>query len=105
MTPLLKLATDLVDAWPHVGQLNTAYRISLAVMIEKALREQYKAGMLRAAKEIPDSWLDPLLTGPSKVVPGTGVFNCKDLETLLNGIGSRIRAEAENGEWPIRGNE
>ena len=40
--------------------------------------------------EIPDNWLDPLLTGPNAVI-GVPPYNCKDIERLLVALKERIR--------------
>lgn len=42
------------------------------------------------AKCVPSNWLDPLLTGPKKVIPD-GV-DCPTVERLLNAIRERILA-------------
>jgi len=39
-------------------------------------------------KCIPTTWLDPLLTGDSKVIHGA--FDCRDIERLLRTIRDRI---------------
>ena len=41
---------------------------------------------------VPSSWLDPLLTGPDKVLHGEpGTWGCPEIETLLNAIRERIQ--------------
>jgi hypothetical protein len=40
---------------------------------------------------VPSSWLDPLLTGPNKVI-GSHPFDCPDIERLLKAIRARIAA-------------
>jgi hypothetical protein len=44
-----------------------------------------------AAKEIPWSWLDPLLTGPSAVIHKSP---CPEVEALLNGVRKRLLDKA-----------
>ena len=51
----------------------------------------HKALAMRCAKEVPTSWLDPLLTGTTKVV-GEPPYGCPDIERLLNAIRKRIEA-------------
>jgi hypothetical protein len=50
--------------------------------VEEAERE-------RCAKAVPGNWIDPLLTGPNKVVP-TGI-DCEVVERLLLAVRDRIR--------------
>ncbi len=51
------------------------------------------------AKEIPTNWIDSLLTGPKKALSGEpGTWGCPDVERLLNGIATRIRARREGPE-------
>lgn len=39
---------------------------------------------------IPTTWLDPLLTGPAKVLPDSYSFTPKDVERLLLAIKTRL---------------
>jgi len=50
--------------------------------------------MGRYADLVPTTWLDPLLTGPDKTLPGDGPWGCPDIERLLTALKKRI-AEAE----------
>ena len=50
MTPFLKIATDLVETCLKDSPVRSAVRMRLAGEIVVKLREQYKAGMLRAAE-------------------------------------------------------
>lgn len=43
-----------------------------------------------AAEAVPTNWLDPLLTGPSKVI-GDPPYNGKDIEALLDAIREHMR--------------
>ena len=43
---------------------------------------------------VPSNWCDPLLTGPSKVLPEGYTYGPKDIERLLLAIKQRI-ADAE----------
>ena len=52
------------------------------------------------AKQVPTTWLDPLLTGKTAVLPATGDWNGRHMEALLRGIQDRIRALA--AEQPER---
>jgi len=45
-----------------------------------------------AAKAIPTSWLDPLLSGPVSALDGHGDWGCPDVERLLAALADRIRA-------------
>jgi len=40
---------------------------------------------------VPDSWLDPLLTGPDAVLKGPGPWGCAEIEALLKAVRTRIR--------------
>ena len=40
-------------------------------------------------KAIPKNWLDPLLTGPNKVI-GPAPYNSIDIENVLGGVRDRI---------------
>ncbi len=40
---------------------------------------------------VPTNWLDPLLTGPSRVI-GNPPYGCRDIEMLLLAIRERVRA-------------
>lgn len=45
---------------------------------------------------IPDSWLDPLLTGSNAVLKGNGPWGCPDIERLLLAVKDRVmRAESK----------
>jgi len=45
---------------------------------------------------VPTNWLDPLLTGPDKLLPDGYIYNPEDIEKLLHAIKSRIEsAEAK----------
>lgn len=39
---------------------------------------------------VPSNWLDPLLTGPTAVLPGGYRYCPQDIERLLNAIRARI---------------
>jgi hypothetical protein len=41
---------------------------------------------------VPDTWLDPLLTGPTAVVRSDGAFTCPDIEALCKAIRARLTA-------------
>lgn len=55
------------------------------------------AGMERAAMLIPDSWLDPLLTGKDGIMLPAG---CPEIEKLLDGLRQAIRSEASRLQPP-----
>lgn len=38
---------------------------------------------------VPNNWLDPLLTGPNKII-GKEPFTCRDIENILNAIRKRM---------------
>lgn len=40
---------------------------------------------------VPTNWLDPLLTGPDKVLPAGSVFGPTDIENLLRAVRQRIK--------------
>lgn len=55
----------------------------------------------RCADMVPTNWLDPLLTGSSKVLPSTQPYRGPDIERLLVAIRDRIataNAEAHGQE-------
>jgi hypothetical protein len=49
---------------------------------------------------VPATWLDPLLSGDEKVLPGQGPWGCPDIERLLNAIRERLRKLAAQREGP-----
>lgn len=49
---------------------------------------------------VPTTWLDPLLTGPDKVLPDGNTYGPQDIERLLRAVKKRI-SEAE-GKWTHR---
>jgi hypothetical protein len=58
--------------------------------------------MTKAAKaeravedEVPHTWLDPLLTGPSAVI-GNPPYTCEDIERLLNAVKERVRQASKS---------
>ena len=55
---------------------------------EKAFRE--------AAKLVPHTWLDDLLSGPGRVI-GDAPFTGKDIENLLRSVKDRIESAAIRG--------
>jgi hypothetical protein len=63
--------------------------------IAKALRDAERRGLQRAAKLIPTTWLDPLLTGANSAVKGPP-YTCPDIECLLDQLTQRILREAEH---------
>jgi hypothetical protein len=54
-------------------------------------RLQWNEAIKAATKAIPDTWLDPLLTGPENVLPRTDTFTPKDVERLLHAVRARVR--------------
>lgn len=46
------------------------------------------------AKMVPDTWLDPLLSG-DKAVLGDPPYTGKDIERLLSAVAERIRRSAD----------
>ena len=42
-----------------------------------------------AADQVPTSWLDPLLSGPTAVI-GQPPYDCRDIERLLRAITARL---------------
>jgi hypothetical protein len=57
----------------------------------KLSKNKITISRLRAAKEIPSNWLDPLLSGPTKVISNPP-YTCRDIEQLLNAIRARLLA-------------
>ena len=53
--------------------------------IELALLKARRDGLNEAKDLIPNTWLDPLLTGPKAVV-GNPPYTCTDIENLLREI-------------------
>lgn len=68
---------------------------------KKVVKKNFgKRIVMRCAKEVPTTWLDPALTGKTKVV-GEPPYGCPDVEKLLNEIKRRIEAvKAKN--WAKR---
>jgi len=64
------------------------------VSCESTAREREAAVWEAAAKKIPTSWLDPLLSGTTAVLPGRGNWGCPDIEQLLRALENRLRARA-----------
>ena len=61
-----------------------------------ALRDAARAEQREAdADAIPTNWTHPLLTGPSAALPGAGPWGCPDIERLLLGLATAIRAQVE----------
>ena len=56
---------------------------------KKATRQAKNIALTKAAACIPNTWLDPLLSGEKKVV-GKYPFGCPDIERLLNRIRANI---------------
>jgi hypothetical protein len=58
----------------------------------KKLRKQ--AEKQKLSDLVPDTWLDPLLSGPNSPLRNKqgGTWGCPEIEALLNGIRARIRA-------------
>jgi hypothetical protein len=55
-----------------------------------AKRDDYNDAIAAASACVPTSWLDPLLTGPEKVIGDKP--DCRAIEALLRGVQDRIRA-------------
>lgn len=47
---------------------------------------------------VPTTWLDPLLTGKDRALPGNGPWGCPDIERLLTALKARIEAAESNLE-------
>lgn len=45
---------------------------------------------------IPDSWLDPLLSGPEAVI-GKPPYSCRHIERLLQAVKKRVETEGKEG--------
>lgn len=60
--------------------------------MSKARRQTYAGRKQKMADLVPTNWLDPLLTGPGKVIKDGYTFDCKDIERLLLAIQARIAA-------------
>jgi hypothetical protein len=50
---------------------------------------RYRTALEDLPKQIPKSWLDPLLSGPDKVSLENS--DCREIEALLRGIQDRLR--------------
>lgn len=61
------------------------------------VREVIHAATERAAKQVPTSWLDPMLTGPD-AVPGIDKVDTRTVEALLHRIAAAIRARDGGGQ-------
>jgi hypothetical protein len=63
---------------------------ALRPILEREIAKAFAAIREECAKAIPTNWLDPLLTGPNKVIQGPKYSN-KDIENLCHAIQNRIR--------------
>jgi hypothetical protein len=63
---------------------------ALRPILEREIAKAFAAIREECAKELPTSWLDPLLTGPKAVV-GQPPYGCEDIERLCKAIAGRIR--------------
>lgn len=76
---------------------------SLEYLIAAAVTAAAAAALERAAKEVPTSWLDPLLSGPDAAIPAGVPWTNRHIEALLRGIQDRIRALAAAPPEPAGG--
>jgi hypothetical protein len=68
-------------------------RGTLTDNIERAFLELEKEVREECAKVVPNTWLDPLLTGPGAILKGTGPYTGTDIENLLRAVGAAIRSQ------------
>jgi hypothetical protein len=66
---------------PNLGDIEAAF-----LELEREVREE-------CAKVVPNTWLDPLLTGPEAILKGTGPYTGTDIENLLRAVGAAIRKD------------
>jgi hypothetical protein len=71
------------------GPASSCYHLA-CVKTAASLREAYRLGLEDAAKQVPTSWLDPILTGPTAV----NVKDCPSTERVLLAVRDRIVAKA-----------
>ena len=82
------------DRNPCDGWLDHRKCDSLALALDAFAREREASVWEEAANEIPSSWLDPLLTGPTAALTGRANWGCPDIERLLWELSKRLRTRA-----------
>ena len=85
MTPFLKIATGLVEECLKDSKVTSAVKMRLAGLIAEKLREQYKAGMLRASVLAKDE----IENTDDDIYP---------IEVIADLVVEAIRSEAEKEE-------
>jgi hypothetical protein len=85
-------AKEIVDTL-HKGYSNDItvkeYQLAKGFLEGHAAGEKvgYNAGVKDSSEQVPSSWLDPLLSGPKKVVKKSP---SNELESLLNSVKAKI---------------
>jgi hypothetical protein len=103
---LEKFAERLASRSDHIGVDSTE---SILMVVRELAASEARLRQRCAAAEVavPTNWCDPLLTGPNAALgPHAGKWGCPDIERLLAGVRSRIKAaidragggERENGD-------
>ena len=67
----------------------SSYQGSRESELAREIRRCWKT-LAERRRAIPDTWLDPLLTGPDAVLPMGGTYDGKDIERLLSAIRARF---------------
>jgi hypothetical protein len=92
--PSARLTDEEIEKWLigfYSEEKSTGYMTSKALM--QRVRRYYESALPDVRDQIisliPDTWLDPLLTGKNKVI-GEYPFNERDIEKLLKALRDRI---------------
>jgi hypothetical protein len=94
---LLRLIEGHLRDMPHEELVSLHLKLSMECMdLRKQAKEAHRAALEAAAQAIPDTWLDPLLTGENAVI-GQPPYGCPDVERLLKALQMAIRALAQEG--------
>lgn len=86
--------------WNVIGQQICTAINSHADLTARLATVEAEAKGLRDAlsglpKEVPTTWLDPVLTGDNSVFKQTEKWDARDIEALLRGVQDRLRAKAQ----------
>lgn len=88
-------AREIIRDWKYEpGSLSRQKADLLVERIAQALDARYRDGLAAAARAVPTSWLDSLLTGPGAVFEKENPNSCKQVEALLSRLRERILALA-----------
>ena len=88
----MKTSQERAETLPHVHFENGC---GWCDRVASAILAHAEAGREEDAIAVPTNWLDPLLSGPSRVVgdpPYESGQSVQDIERLLRSVQARIRA-------------